>query len=129
MKCEKGRFSGLYQYYIRLLVHFTTVKPLNFCNFLCRSVIKMFKKVQMKNKEHYPSLFHHSLIKVVVLHQLEKKNIAWDTFSKAALQRHETTSPSHHQDTSAQPTEVGLSNKSKEVPKEPRTEVTKTYQR
>jgi len=43
-------FSGLYGYHIRMLMHFTTLKPLNMCNYLCRSLIKMSEKVQMKGK-------------------------------------------------------------------------------
>ena len=27
-----------------------------------------------------PSLFHHSLIKIIILHQLEKKEVPWDVF-------------------------------------------------
>jgi len=67
--CE-GRFSRLYQYDIRLLIHFTAIKPLNLCSYLCISLIKISENVRIKNKEDYPSLFHHSFIKVVVLHQL-----------------------------------------------------------
>ena len=26
------------------------------------------------------SLFHHSLIKIIILHQLEKKGVSWDVF-------------------------------------------------
>ncbi len=42
--CE-GRFSRLYQYHIRLLMHFTTVKPLNLPHNLYRNLVKMTKKV------------------------------------------------------------------------------------
>ena len=27
-----------------------------------------------------PSLFHHSLIKIIILHQLENKEVPWDVF-------------------------------------------------
>jgi len=67
--CE-GIFSRIYQYHIRLLMHFTTVKSLNLSNYLYRSLTKNSERVQLKGKGNYPSLFHHSLIKVIVLHQL-----------------------------------------------------------
>ena len=65
--CE-GRFSRLYAYHIRLLMHFTSQKPLNMCNYLFRSISKMSEKIQSKDKEHSPILFHHSLIKTIFLH-------------------------------------------------------------
>ena len=30
--------------------------------------------------QQIPSLFHHSLIKIIFLHQLEKKGVSWDSF-------------------------------------------------
>lgn len=65
--CE-GIFSRLYAYHIRLLMHFTSQKPLNMCNYLSRSISKMSKKIQLKDKENSPSLFHHNLIKTIVLY-------------------------------------------------------------
>lgn len=47
--CE-GRFSRLYQYHIRLLMHFTTIKPLNLAHYLYKSLVKMTEKVQRKGK-------------------------------------------------------------------------------
>ena len=53
----------------------------------------MAEKVQVMNTNHYPSLFHHSLVKVIVLHQLAEKNLTWDAFIEIALQMHTTTTP------------------------------------
>jgi len=53
----EGRFSILYAYHIRLVMHFTAQKTFNMCNYLCRSLVKMSKKVQVENKENYPSVF------------------------------------------------------------------------
>ena len=39
------------------------------------------------------SLFHHSLIKMVVMHQLQQKKISWDAFIANEVF---TTPPSHH---------------------------------
>ena len=77
----------------------------------------MSKKVKLKGKMHYPSLFNHSLIKVMVLHQLTKNNMTWDTFIEAALNMHITTSPSQQQTMSTQSMEVGSSRKNDEVPR------------
>ena len=89
----------------------------------------MSEKVQVKDKENYPSIFHHSLIKIVVFHQLAEKNMTWDSFIETTLQWHETIVSVHHQNISTQYVEVGSSSKSVEVPKSPRIEVTRMYQR
>lgn len=86
--CE-GRFSRLYAYHIRLLMHFTSQKPLNMCNYLFRSISKMSEKIQLKDKEHSPSLFHHNLIKTIVLHQLAERGMAWEAFLETTLKWHE----------------------------------------
>ena len=54
--CE-DRFSRIYQYHIRLVMRFTTAKSLNLSNYLYRSLIKMYKRVQFKGKEHHPTSF------------------------------------------------------------------------
>lgn len=108
--CE-GIFSRLYQYHIRLLMHFTAAKPINLSNYLYRILTKIFERVQLKGKVHYPRLFYHSLIKVIVLHQLKEKNMTWDTFIEVALKTHITTSPSQHQTMLVQSMEVGSSSK------------------
>jgi len=78
--CE-GRYSRLYSYHIRLLMHFTKVKMLNLPYYLYRSIDKMSYVVQNRNySQQMQSLFHHSLIKMVLLHQLEKKGIPWEVF-------------------------------------------------
>jgi len=77
--CE-GRFCRLYQYHIRLLMHFTAPKSLNLSNYLYMSLTKMYERVKLKGKVHYPNLFHHSPIEVIVLHKLIGNNMTWDTF-------------------------------------------------
>lgn len=104
--CE-GIFSRLYQYHIIFLMHFRDAMSLNLSNYLYNILTKMSKRVQFKGKMHYPNLFCHSLIKVIVLHQLKEKNMTWDTFIEAALKTHITTSPSQHQTMLVQPMEVG----------------------
>ena len=53
----EGRFSRLYAYHIRLFMHFTSQNPLNMCNYISRSISKISDKIQLKGKEHSPSLF------------------------------------------------------------------------
>ena len=69
--CE-GRFSRLYSYHIKLLMNFTIVRMLHIPYYLYRNIDKMSYIVQ---KRDYPqqmhNLFHHSLIKMVVMHQLQ----------------------------------------------------------
>jgi len=77
--CE-GSFSATYKYHVRLLTHFTNVKPLNLPYYLYRNLGKMAKKVQNKMNDHEASLYHHALIKIIVLHHDEprycNKNVA-----------------------------------------------------
>ena len=49
--CE-GSFSRLYQYHIRFLMHFTSIKPQNIPNYLFRSLAKMTQKVKNKGRDH-----------------------------------------------------------------------------
>ena len=77
----EGRYSRLYPYHVRLLMHFTRVKMLHLPYYLYRSIEKMSYVVQRRSyTQKMHSLFHHSLIKMVVLHQLEKNDIPWYVF-------------------------------------------------
>ena len=70
--CE-GRYSRLYSYHIRLLMHFTRVNLLNLPYYLYRSIDKMASVVKKRSySQQMQSLFHHSLVKMIVLHQLEQ---------------------------------------------------------
>ncbi len=77
--CE-GRFSKIYQYHIKLLMHFIGKKALNFSYYLFRSLRKMFDKVQEMGNNIEPSLFHFSLIKLLVLKELDKREHSWQEF-------------------------------------------------
>ena len=64
-----------------LLMHFTRSRQLNLPYFLSKSIEKMASTVQKKAPpQQIPSLFHHSLIKIIFLYQLEKKEVPWDLF-------------------------------------------------
>ena len=78
--CE-GRFSRVYSYHIRLLMHFTKTKLLHFPYYLCKSIEKISSIMQKRPpSQQMSSLFHHSLIKVIVSHQLEQQGIPWEVF-------------------------------------------------
>lgn len=78
--CE-GKFSRLYTYHARLLMHFTRVRMMNLPYFICRNIEKMATLVQRKPlHQQFNNIYHFSLIKIVVLHQLSLLNVSWDTF-------------------------------------------------
>ena len=81
--CE-GRFSRLYQYHVRLLMHFTGVKALNLPHYLYRSMVKMTDKVHRKREDHHASMFHHGLVKILVCHHLAEVIFSWDGFMHLA---------------------------------------------
>ena len=78
--CE-GRFSCLYAYHIRLLMHFTRVRVINIHVFMCWNIERMTTLVQKKTPEQqYNSIYHYALIKIVVVHQLGLQGISWEDF-------------------------------------------------
>jgi len=83
IKCftYEGRFSRLYTYHVRLLMHFTRVRMMNLTYFICRNIENMALYVQKKPfPQPFNNIYHFSLIKIVVLHQLSLLNMPWDTF-------------------------------------------------
>ena len=77
--CE-GRFNTLYQYHIRLLLHFTGKVEMNVPYYLLRSIGKMLDMIQAKSKYVDSSLFHSGLIRMLVSEELGKKEISWEHF-------------------------------------------------
>jgi hypothetical protein len=74
--CE-GRFGLVFLYHLRLLMSFIGF-PLNMPYFLLRSLYKMGKR--FRRKRYNSSLFHHGLIKIILVHQLQLHNDYWDAF-------------------------------------------------
>jgi hypothetical protein len=74
--CE-GRFGLVFLYHLHLLMNFIGF-PLNMPYYLWRSLYKMAKRY--KNKRLDSSLFHHGLIRIMLVHQLELQNDDWDLF-------------------------------------------------
>jgi hypothetical protein len=77
--CE-GRFNTLYQYHIRMLVHFIGKVEMNIPYYLLRSIGKMSDMIQAKYKDVDSSLFHSRLIRMLVSEELGKKEISWENF-------------------------------------------------
>jgi len=94
--CE-GRFSKLYPYHIRFLMHFTRVRMLNIPYYLFRGIEKMAHTIYgKKNDQKMDNLFHRFVIKIIVLHHLNQLNISWDNF--VANNIFSTSQPPHAKD-------------------------------
>jgi hypothetical protein len=72
LTCE-GRFDKVRQYHFRLLMNFTSKKPLNLPFYLLRSLVKMDDRVQLRKEKGDALLFQFSLIKLLVLEELRKR--------------------------------------------------------
>jgi hypothetical protein len=77
--CE-GRFNTLYQYHIRLLLHFTGKIEMNIPYYLLRSIGNMSDRIQSKSKDVDTSMFHSRLIRMLVSEELGKEDISWEQF-------------------------------------------------
>ena len=78
--CE-GRFSRLYSYHIRLLMHFTRVRMMNIPFFMCQNIERMVPLVQKKSPaQQHRSIYHYALIQIVVMHQFAQQGILWEDF-------------------------------------------------
>jgi hypothetical protein len=77
---SEGRFNSLYQYHIRLLLHFTGKVEMNVPYYLLRSIGKMLDMIHAKSKDVDSSLFHFGLIRMLVSKELGKKEISWHHF-------------------------------------------------
>ena len=77
--CE-GRYHKVYPYHFKLLLHFTGKISLDLPFYLFRSLGKMCDKVQLKKEACETSLFHHGLVKLIVLHELQRVDRDWSTF-------------------------------------------------
>ena len=77
--CE-ARFSTYKACHFCLLAHFEFGKLLNFPFYFWKSLSKMASQVR-KNLEHPThSLYHHGLIKMLVLAELKKQDRVWEQF-------------------------------------------------
>ena len=98
--CE-GRFSRFYRYHSRLLMHFRSTKPLDLPHYLYKILIKMTEEVQSRKQDHYPSIFHHGLVRLIVFHHLSSINRTLETFMERVAtipttSPHVNIAPYHH---------------------------------
>jgi hypothetical protein len=68
------------QYHFKLLLHFTGKKEIDLSFFLFKSLQRMISFAQRKPENLQNSIFHHALIKLIVLEQLKKEGKDWPTF-------------------------------------------------
>jgi hypothetical protein len=73
----------VYQYHIRLLLHFTGKESMNLPFYIFKSIGNMSDRVQAKSKHVDTIVFHSGLIKILVLEELKKTNIDWEIFLAA----------------------------------------------
>jgi hypothetical protein len=64
--CE-GRFNMLYQYHIRIFLHFTGKYAMHIPFYLLRSMGKMHDRVQVKSKAVDTNVSHFGLIRMLVM--------------------------------------------------------------
>jgi hypothetical protein len=77
--CE-GRYSRVLQYHFKLLLHFTGKREIDLPYFLFMSLQRMILLAQRKPDKLQKSIFHHALIKLIVIEQLKKEGREWLTF-------------------------------------------------
>jgi hypothetical protein len=76
MTCE-GRFGFVFLYHIRLLMNFIGFQ-LNMPYYLWISLYKMAKRYKRQQLDSI--LFHHGLIKILLVHQLKLQHDDWNAF-------------------------------------------------
>jgi hypothetical protein len=77
--CE-GRYSTFKDCHFRLLAHFLFNKPLNFPVYFLKILDNMSSQVRKNETNPHNSLFHHGLIKLLVLTELEKQGQSREAF-------------------------------------------------
>jgi hypothetical protein len=74
--CE-GRYRLVFLYHIRLLMHFIGFE-LDMPFYLLRSLYKMSKRYKRQSVDS--SLFHHGLVKILLMHHLSTVGDCWENF-------------------------------------------------
>ena len=78
--CEE-RFSRIYAYLIRFLMHFTRVRMMSIPHFICKNIERMIVIAKRKPySQQLNNIYHFSIIKIFVLHQLIQLGVPWETF-------------------------------------------------
>jgi hypothetical protein len=74
LTCE-GRYAITFLYHLRLLFHFEGGPYIDFPHFLWMSLNKMVRGVKSASKKPETSLYHHGLMKLLVVHELRKQTL------------------------------------------------------
>ena len=73
--CE-GRYNRVMIYHFKLMNHFTGRNPLNLPFYPYKSLTKMDHQVRAEPTNIVGKLYHHGLIKLIVLELLQRRNVA-----------------------------------------------------
>lgn len=76
--CE-GHFKVAFLFHIQLLAHFHD-KPLNFPYYLRMSLMKMSTAAKERGANLEESLYHHGLVKMILVEVLKEKKWTWEEF-------------------------------------------------
>lgn len=79
VSCE-GRFATIFVYHMRFLVHTVGISKLNLPFYLLKILSKMATRVRNHPSHTSHNVFHHGLVKLLVLDELEKHNRTWSHF-------------------------------------------------
>jgi hypothetical protein len=80
MTCE-GRYKIIYLYHIHLLPHLKDIsKNLNLPFFLLKTLVKIVGSVKNNPPNKDKFLYHHALVKFIVLYEIRKLNQTWEEF-------------------------------------------------
>ena len=79
LTCE-GRYKKVYSYHFKLFLHFTGKASIDLPFYLFRGLSKMCDKIQLRKDDCESSLFHHGLVKLLVMDGLQKIGRDWDSF-------------------------------------------------
>ena len=77
--CE-GRYHKVYSYHFKLLLHLNGNISIDLPFYLHRSLAKMADKVQENSEGSETSLFHHGLMKLLILDEIQKIGRDWSSF-------------------------------------------------
>ena len=77
--CE-GRFSTFKARHFRLLAHFEFGELLNFPFYFWKSLGRMVSQIRKNVENPTHSMYHHGLIKMLILARLKKKDQVWEQF-------------------------------------------------
>ena len=76
----QGHYDRILKCHLRLLMHLNGSLKLNLPFYLLKSLQKMVTWVQTHPKHTARSIYHHGLIKLVLISDLSKEGRSWESF-------------------------------------------------